>query len=199
MIPSHKDLCAFARDVHALAKAKGWYEAPRRWSQLVLLIQGEFHEANEDLRANRKPDEMWLASFPGFTLHIIDGAPVVWHGGTPSSLRYVPDEHGKIAGFIVEIADACIRSLDAMTYVGASPLIMQPPTSTDLAHLASIPADAFVEIALTLRATSTPRDLSDVVTQCLEWCEAHGLPLWEVMQSKHAYNATRPRKHGKVY
>ena len=55
MIPTHADLCAFALDVHDLAKLKDWYDTPRRWSQLLMLIQGEFHEANEDLRRGCAP------------------------------------------------------------------------------------------------------------------------------------------------
>ena len=199
MIPSHRDLCAFAREAHLLAVRNGFYDLAPRWPRLLKLIQGEFHEADADLRAGRKPGEMWLAHFPGFAFDIFGGEGVVTTTGTDSVVPYAPADHGKIAGFLVEIADVCVRALDSIDYAGARPLIMQPPSDTERARLASIPADEFVELALTITPASTVRDLSDIVYRCLEWCEAHNLPLWEVMQAKHAYNQTRPYKHGKAY
>lgn len=198
MIPTHADLCAFAQDVHDLAKSKGWYDTPRRWSQLLLLIQGEFHEANEDLRAGHKPGAIFDSA--GAELEVVDG--VLFYsariGGVPV-IPYDAQRHGKIAGYLVEIADVVVRCLDAITFAGTAPLITQPPSALDLAALAKLQADEFVEGALEITQDTNVRDLSDVVRSCLEWCEAHGLPLWAVMQAKHEYNRTRPRKHGKVY
>lgn len=198
MIPTHADLCAFAREAHSLAIRNGFYDPAPRWTQLLKLIQGEFHEADADLRAGRKPGEMWIL-IANLKFRIVEGSPVVSSGDDEGGTPYHPQAHGKIAGFLVEIADVVVRALDAIDHAGARPLIMQSPSSTEIARLASIPADEFVELALTITTSSTVRDLSDIVYRCLEWCEAHNLPLWAVMQAKHAYNLTRPYKHGKVY
>jgi len=202
MIPTHSDLCAFARQAHTLAVRNGFYDPAPRWTQLLKLIQGEFHEADADLRAGRKPGAIFDSA--GAPLEVVNGvlyyaAPLGKPRGRPPVIPYEPLRHGKIAGFLVEIADVVVRALDAIDHAGARPLIMQPPSSTEIARLASIPADEFVELALTITPSSTVRDLSDIVYRCLEWCEAHNLPLWAVMQAKHAYNLTRPYKHGKVY
>lgn len=202
MIPTHSELCDFAKDAHDLAKIKGWYDTPRRWSQLLMLIQGEFHEANEDLRRGRAPGAIFDSA--GAALEVVDGvlyyaAPLGKPRGRPFAIPYDVKLHGKIAGFIVEIADVVIRCLDAITYASTKPLITQPPSPNDIAALAKLAADEFVEAALEITQDTNVRDLSDVVRTCLEWCEAHGLPLWAVMQAKHAYNRTRPRKHGKAY
>jgi len=199
MIPTHSDLCTFAREAHALAVRNGFYDPAPRWTRLLKLIQGEFHEADADLRAGMPA---WLMRFTGGgSFVIVDGKPTAQINEDFREVvePYDPLKHGKIAGFLVEIADVCIRALDAIDHAGARPLIMQSPSSTEIARLASIPADEFVELALTITPSSTVRDLSDIVYRCLEWCEAHNLPLWAVMQAKHAYNLTRPYKHGKVY
>lgn len=39
-------------------------------------------------------------------------------------------------------------------------------------------------------------ELADVVIRCMDLCGALGLDLEEAMSQKHAYNQTRPRKHG---
>ena len=205
MIPTHSELCAFATAVHDLAKIKGWYDSPRRWSQLLMLIQGELHEANECLRSGYAPDHVWCGSdkpghpyIDGGRLVLAnDGAMVVEQGDVASD--YNPATHGKPEGFIIEVADCVIRALDAITYAKGRPLIVPPLDGPGRAALKRQSAEEFVETALCITPEMTVRDLGDVVIACLEWCEAHKLPLWRAMAVKHAYNLTRPHKHGKRY
>lgn len=41
-----------------------------------------------------------------------------------------------------------------------------------------------------------PAELADVVIRIMDICERYGIDLQTVIQAKHAYNQTRPYKHG---
>lgn len=41
-----------------------------------------------------------------------------------------------------------------------------------------------------------PTELADVVIRCMDLAEAMGIDLWAEIERKHAYNITRPLKHG---
>lgn len=206
VMPKHSELSAFAADVHRLAVEKGWYETPRAWDELVFLIQGEIHEASECLRSGHTPEQSWCGSgAPGHGYE--DGGRIVLGNDGEMLVEvddvlvdYDPSKHGKPEGFLVELADACIRALDAMTYRGAKPLIVPPPQTAEANRIADTTARRLIiRHALSLSAESSPRDLSDMVREFLEWGYIHGLPLWEIMLLKHEYNKTRQVRHGKAY
>ena len=92
----------FAGEVHALAKEKGWWDAPRSPVECLALVHSEVSECVEDLRA---PKPFWGA----------DGMAFVEAGITYSELRDCPDARRQLAkpvGPAVELADAVIRILD---------------------------------------------------------------------------------------
>jgi NTP pyrophosphatase (non-canonical NTP hydrolase) len=41
-------------------------------------------------------------------------------------------------------------------------------------------------------------ELADCVIRIMDTCEAHGIDLERLIELKHAFNETRPYKHGKV-
>lgn len=198
-MPKHSELCVFAAEVHARAVEKGWYESPRSWDELVFLVQGELHEAAECLRGGYAADHVWVGNVAqGRIVTANDGSLVV--ADDDVLLDYSPTVHGKPEGFLVEVADACIRALDAMTYRTAKPLIVPVPHAPELARIHDItPRRLVISKALSLSPSSSTRDLSDLVRECLEWAHVHGYPLWELMKLKHTYNATRRHKHGKTF
>lgn len=205
-MPKHSELCDFAKDVHTLAVSKGWYESPRSWDELVFLVQGELHEASDCLRSGYSPEHAWCGvGEPGHPyidggrlILANDGAMVVEQGDL--AVDYNPAVHGKPEGFLVEIADACIRALDAITYRGTKPLIVPAPGHGEVQRIMDTPARRLViSHALALHAETSPRDLSDLVRECLEWAYIKNYPLWQIMLAKHEYNKTRGHKHGKAY
>jgi hypothetical protein len=198
-LPKYGELCVFATDVHALAVAKGWYESPRSWDELVFLIQGELHEASDCLRDGYSAEHVWVCGVGhGRIVTANDGTLMVSDDDVLSD--YDAHRHGKFEGFLVEVADACIRALDAMTYRTAKPLFVPVPHAPELARIHDItPRRLVISKALSLSPVSSTRDLSDLVRECLEWAHVHNYPLWELMKLKHEYNKTRGHKHGKAY
>lgn len=189
---SHNEILAFADRVHGLANEKGWHDEPRPWDELVFLVQGELHEAAECLRDGHAVDAVWCANFGTLSLN-----PAGWT--TMHGAIYRP-EFGKVEGAVVEIADALIRALDAIRSVGKEPTRWPAPDARNLDAARKVsPRQFVIRAALQLNAESTVRDLSSLVHLALEWAGACGVPLWEAMELKHSHNATRPRRHGKVF
>lgn len=44
-----------------------------------------------------------------------------------------------------------------------------------------------------------PSEIADIVIRCLDFADAHGFNLGEIIAEKLAYNETRPFKHGKRF
>ncbi len=42
-------------------------------------------------------------------------------------------------------------------------------------------------------------EMADILIRLLDLAAARGIDLWEAAKLKHAYNATRPYKHGKAF
>lgn len=51
-------------------------------------------------------------------------------------------------------------------------------------------------VGVTGKPTGFPSELADVVIRCLDTAGAMGIDLGEVIEQKHAYNQTRPYRHG---
>lgn len=86
------------RRIHGIARAKGFYDRPHNLVEHLALMHSEISEALEELR---KPPQ------PGLAI-------------TTQHVYFELDKDGrdKPEGFVVELADALIRILDTMTYVG---------------------------------------------------------------------------------
>jgi hypothetical protein len=91
-------LTELGRRIHGIARAKGFYDRPHNLVEHLALMHSEISEALEELRA---------APQPGLA---ITTQHVYFHDD--------PKGHEKPEGFVVELADALIRILDTLTYVG---------------------------------------------------------------------------------
>ena len=180
-IPSLND---FARDVNQLAHDKGWYEGTRPVCNQLFLVNSELAEAGEEFRA-------------GHALNLVyEGA-----GGKPE-------------GFPVEIADALIRLLDAAVEAKADVDAIlnrmdffpfeDPPSLLGrlldlqyevclLTHQWYINLEDEGEVVWDLE---TGEFLAEAVDSLFDVARVAGFDLLEVARRKHAYNATRPHRHG---
>jgi hypothetical protein len=87
-----KELWEWQKDIHQLAKDKGWYTPPPTVEGRLILIHSEVSEALEEYR----------------------------NGHSLNEIYYVTDKdgHTKPEGVPIELADAVIRLLDAAEYFG---------------------------------------------------------------------------------
>lgn len=101
----------------------------------------------------------------------------------------VYDTDSKPTGFWTEIADVVIRCADWAGWANAT-LELKPlcPYSEPV---------PWVIFALHASVTSAERDgFEDLISHCFDMAEAHGVDLWEEINTKSAYNETRPKRHG---
>lgn len=186
------DYATWQKKIHTLAVEKGWWEKHSnpldRAVEAAVLIVTELSEAIEAYREGRMKIE-------------------------------TSDITGKPEGFPIEIADAVIRALDlAGVLVSAN-----QAEDLDAAGARTWFRDALLDTAATIdRDQAASHDVMSCVAAAMRcalidfdepgtimlytvggvlfWCEriaqVAGFDLEEAIQIKHAYNATRPYRHG---
>ena len=82
------DLNELARECHAIALSKGWYDTERTVPELLMLCVSELAEALESYRRNEPRKAIWT------------------------------NAQGRLEGFPAELADAIIRILDMCGFYG---------------------------------------------------------------------------------
>lgn len=162
--------------IHANAVAKGWWDTDRPWGEIRILIVSEIAEALEEYRAGRM----------AIRYEVPSGTVQMDFSGPPA----------KPEGFPVELADAAIRILDYAGRkgwelgVGGGTAVNGIPEQLDdvvaclyeaNGHHSGSPSDEACEMAL---------------TSLFVIAEAQGIDLLAAMRLKHAYNLTRPPRHG---
>lgn len=50
----------------------------------------------------------------------------------------------------------------------------------------------------TRKPCGIPSEMADIIIRVLDFCGAHGIDIETAVEEKHAYNLTRPFKHGKI-
>ena len=172
--------------IHTNAVAHGWWERPRLWSEVRMLVVTELAEAAEEFRSGRM--DAWYLS---------DSGTRVDHG-------YVPPGR-KPEGFPIEIADAAIRLLDYAGFRGVrwdldDEKCAANGTLVDFPHRAD-PLAQLDRIVAILHDEGQYEDDTLVwlgVGACFAMANAHGFDLLRYIRLKHEYNVGRPYKHGKV-
>jgi len=169
------DLKLFAREVHALAKANGFWDKPdglrvQSWLMgKIALIKSELYEALDELRE-------------------------------PRGVREGKD--GKPEGFIYELADVIIRMMDFCVYLNVD---LDLDTSDDFSPIAVEDLPAHILLAsnyvgsMELLMADTRQGPAQRVFRHVLSMAGSWKALSEAMRTKHAYNKTRPYKHGKAF
>lgn len=210
-------LAAMAREVHANAVAKGFWEQPDQ-DYVYGLIHGEWSEALEEARAGR-PDR-W------YRCEIFDGVDCT---GPDMCRKAIKIHHAypclhrgsKPEGVCVELIDGAIRILDYYAFAFAADLDIDlggtleyylVPDEDDPRALEEITGGSVGELVCTLHhltshawsahvkgdnAREAEALLLTVVTACV-WICGRGFDPAALLAEKHAFNTTRSYKHGKL-
>ena len=190
------DLNEFAKEVHAVAVAHGWWDGEENndIDTKIALIHAEWSEALEEYRAGR---------------------PMVWHaclecgdvcegescGEWADGGCELDEMAKKPEGIAVELVDGCIRILDLMA---ARELDVKATVYSDrkrstlpqlVAHLHNLTAkggcyidDWDVEKAAVM--------LMACIRNVKDWLDVRGVDFEELMRIKHEFNKTRSYRHG---
>ena len=191
----------WALEIYQTAKAHGWHDGEERGaSAYACLFASELSEALEEYRAGRP---MVYGDYFEEDRRVEDMAAIRALGLKPE-------------GIAVELIDCVIRILDwAMATYGEPGPHSDPGEWEEFAweyrdvngrDLKEMPIEEmiaaghwYISHAWKLAERSgQPRvcDLEDCASLILAWLEARGVDTEAVLELKHAYNKTRPYRHG---
>ena len=198
-----------AKMVHENAVEHGWWDDDREPPKIIALIHSEWSEALEEARAGRPL--VWY-----FCNDCADGSC----NAAPDNVAYACgfDKAGrKPEGVAVELIDGCIRILDYLGHLGT---VFKDKDDTETvfeslysdSNMNKVPNNVTHVIALLHLYTSTAFmsqnnalipinvfGLVEALAAALSWVKKQGLAPLAILLEKHAYNKTRPYKHGKKF
>ena len=202
-----------AKEVHENAVAHGWWDDEREAPEIIALIHSEWSEALEEARAGRPM--VWYNCGHKPIDKICD-----FYAENECDLRETEDcprLRGKPEGAAVELIDGCIRILDYMGRMNSKltddgkaslfeGLYSENNTKKVPEKLPELIAYLHLYTALSMNSRSF-HDLfvPDMFALCgamaaaLSWVNKQGLDPLAILLEKHAYNKTRPYKHGKKF
>lgn len=163
----------FARDVHALATEKGWWDKERPIEDTFVMLHCELSEAVEEYRNGHGMTEIYYS------------------------------EDGKPEGVPVELADVVIRLLDAAMEYGDygkfAPINVEKTYESfgafiERCHEDVVSVKCGVQLYKTIGLQNT--SYSMLISRIRRWFDQNGMDLWRVCRMKHEYNKTRPYRHG---
>lgn len=165
------DLRHWRDKVHALAKEKGWWDPRPDIDTVVCNLHGELSEAWEEYRAAKSDQDLL-------------------------EIRYGVD--GKPEGFVVELADFMIRTLDACGGMGIDMMGVSLPSRPELI-LRELSVHIPSEISELHRLCddfNTSESAISLLSRTSKLIRAAGADPEHVIRIKHKYNKTRPYRHG---
>lgn len=188
----HPNLQELATRIHDQNKAAGWWDSPRPRAQTAWLVVTELAEATEAERDGR------YADMDLFNLEYED----VRRDGSDKeeSFRHAFKTHIKDT-FEDEIADAVIRLLDFAASENLHDFYYHSPRDETSSN-----EDVFsyvCDLILDRRTLKKGYWLAGAILMAIQTlhglCVKHGFDLWQHVELKLIYNATRPKMHGKKF
>lgn len=176
------DWNALAKMAHDNAKAHGWWDDDRPWALARILIVTEISEAMEEFRAGRMA--LWARAGTTDWLRA-GGAARTEDFAEMAAVGMKPE------GFPVELSDVALRILDWCGHLGHDIVFAEFNPGT-----ASVPSqlDAITE-SLYMYEDSEDACEAALAGLCT-LAAAHDIDLVAMIHLKHAYNVTRPFRHG---
>lgn len=190
----------WSKRIHELALAKGWWQGGienRSVAEIVANFHGEISEAWEEYRAGRM--DLWWKHKTGATIFL--GDPGYGSIDDDANCSRKINSGWKPEGFWVEIADLCIRIMDAIeAYKWEVGHIRD--TRIDLGQkIPELIADLHKAVSCMILSGSYQWSrqaklyASCVIADCISAAKHNGIDLWALIELKHAYNETRPYRH----
>lgn len=205
------------KEIHEMAKSKGWWDNERGKGELYALFHSEISEAVEEERKPAFPDLKDRAMYHFDTSYDVnegdqDGIVkkavpgVKWDAETNTCIT-------KPEGTAVEIVDMVIRVLD---YMGSRDIeliedmdmekhwITFDPKGLDaFAGMHGFLSTSFMNFAISHNdeeeeraATEEPVLLTMVMRVVKKYFQENELDFWKVYEAKKSFNSTREKRHG---
>lgn len=196
------NLIELIKDVHENAIKHGWWEKPRSFAELLLLVHSEISEALEELRNKHDPKEIYYEGH----VKLEDGSILTMTRPMPEHVIY--DNCNTIhvtkpCGFPTEFADVIIRLYDMAGWYKWSideQLIKVTTQSIKQNYSASQIRDGISDLhddVVTMRRSRYPSAMAEyIIARVHAIAEGNGIDLDAAILEKHEYNKTRPYKHG---
>lgn len=200
----------FAKEVYENAKSHGWWEGHRSFAEISALFHSEWSEALEEYRNGRPM--VYHVCTGGVDYIDCDGHPDMEAGDiclqdVYKGCHYRKD---KPEGIAVELIDGVIRILD---WIGKEGIDIFPHTikaNTEVlssARMNKISGAELPELVARLHCYTSNAYMEDdnedrgdylisAMVTVFFWLESKGVDVETVMLEKHAYNRSRPYKHG---
>lgn len=187
---NYPNLTELSQRIYQTNKAAGWWDIPRPRVQTAWLIITELAEATEAERADKYADlEAFEAAKEEYKRY---KDPDATNHFRVAFKTYIKDT------FEDEIADAVIRLLDFAGSDGnVTSLYHATPTDVEINRSNE---EAFFEVSNDLMEYAKDKDsdgyLSCALTQLCAIAKRVEFDLWQHVELKLKYNATRPKMHG---
>ena len=210
------DLLELCKTSYETAVSKGWWDKPRTYAALTLLMQSEISEALEDYRNGKSLTAIWYENVPTKAPRCHCGAD---HGEGCEVHHYIMADgrctctvdSKKPCGIPTEIADVIIRIAD---FCGHEKLELFPvagledlPFDDALAMATAEISKAYIQLTQGVAVLAgNPQDsshrwgiassLSMAVQRLVNMCLTNGIDIEKAIVEKATFNKTRPNRHG---
>ncbi len=192
----------FAAEVHQLAVEKGWWEPRPSFAQIVVMCHSELSEAVEEYRAGNPMVYRTCRDDAGRPIcrwDIGKACPVAT--GEFACERQSP----KPEGVAVEMGDCILRILDTLAEAGVDidgSLFYEDVEGKDLigtvakCHYLISKAWTLCSASFGPKARRCVYYMLACMATILDWARQNDVDMEAVLRAKHAYNKTRPFRHG---
>lgn len=166
---------------HGMAKEKGWWDEPRSVEECLMLAVTEVAEAVE-----------WYRDFKGDSADVFKSH---WQSTITGRTETEIHHDYKPVGIPSELADVCIRVCDLM---GHSRLEFDYHHKLGRDISGNFVRDCFLIACEVVggEGYSTGEQLCRALIACEEVAARYNIDLSAAIETKLAYNATRPHRHG---
>ena len=202
-----------AKEIHQNAVDHGWWDGERKTEEILALIHSEWSEALEEYRDHR-PMVYGNCGAPDYAIRSGCKAYMDTKRMCDASVNHACAYRlEKPEGIAVELIDGCIRILDFIVRkdeafldaVDFEEILFVLPLENVkdrmlpeiIAALHWYVSEAYIQVLPVMTDMRVVFEyLLEAMGVAFSWISAEGHDPLEIMKLKHAYNKTRPYKHG---